>query len=201
MKITDIKQQVKRQDRYSVYVDGKYSFSLSEHELMIQALRIGQEFDKDQFEHIKDTAVEDRAYMRAVDLIARRPRSEWELRQYLRKKSYNDNIIHKILNRLSERGLLNDLDFAKSWVNNRRLLKNVSKRRLQQELQQKHISEVIISEVLSRDETSDTETIKELAEKKRQQSRYQDRDKLMAYLLRQGFNYVDIKDVLDEADY
>ena len=46
MKITSIKQQVKRADRYSIYVDDKYSFSLSEQELLSIKIKVGQEVTK-----------------------------------------------------------------------------------------------------------------------------------------------------------
>jgi len=42
--------------------------------------------------------------------------------------------------------------------------------------------------------------LRELIAKKRQQSRYQDKLKLMQYLSRQGFGYGDIKTVLEEDD-
>ena len=100
MKISDIKQQVKRQDRYSIYIDGKYSSSLSENELMHRGLKIDQEFNKESFEEIKQTAVEDKAYMQAVELIARRKRSQWEMQQYLKRKGYSNNTTAKILNKL-----------------------------------------------------------------------------------------------------
>lgn len=200
MKITDIKQQVKRQDRYSIYIDDKYSFSLSEHELMIQGLRIGQEFEKEAYQEIKDTAEEDKAYMRSLDLLARRPRSTWEMEQYLKRKGYEADLVQKILNRLSNRGLINDRKFAESWVVSRRLLKSVSKRRLLQELQQKKISSQIISEILEADETDELAVLKEIVQKKQAQSRYQDPQKLTAYLLRQGFNYHDVSSVMKSID-
>lgn len=200
MKITDIKQQDKRHNRYSIYVDGKYSFSLSEHELMLQGLRINQEFNQQELEKVKDTATEDKAYMRALDLLARRSRSVWEMEQYLKRKGYEYNTVVKILNKLSKRGLLDDKKFATSWVANRRLLKPVSKRRLSQELQQKNISKDIISTVLKEDEASEQDVLADLIERKRRQTRYQDDEKLIAYLLRQGFNYSDIKDALSNAE-
>ncbi|GIW60793.1 MAG: hypothetical protein KatS3mg087_1859 [Patescibacteria group bacterium] len=200
MKITDIKQQVKRQDRYSIYIDEKYSFSLSEHEVLRQGLRIGQDFDAKEFEKIKDAALEDKAYMRSLDLLARRPRSFWELNLYLKKKGYKNNTIKKIINKLSDRGLLDDKKFAESWVQSRRTLKSVSKRRLLQELQQKHISSDIISEVLEADDTDERMVLKKLIEKKRMQIRYEDTDKLTAYLIRQGFSYHDIKQALQSED-
>lgn len=193
MKITDIKQQVKRENRYSVYVDDKYSFSLSESELLGQGLKVGQQFNKDEFDEVKQTAEADKAYMRALDLLARRQRSIWEMEQYLKKKGYDNNIINKTLNKLSNRQLLDDADFARVWVENRRLLKSVSKRKLQLELQQKRISNKIISNVLAADEANEQDVLVELITKKQRQTRYQDPQKLMAYLMRQGFNYSDVK--------
>lgn len=201
MKITDIKQQVKRHDRYSIYVDGKYVFSFSESELLNLGLRIGQEFEAGELEKLKKTAVEDKAYMRSLDLLARRARSEWELRDYLRRKDYETDTIEKIVNRLSEAGYVNDKKFAEAWVNNRRLLKATSKRKLWQELKQKRVPEDSINEVLAEDETDEQQVLKDLIAKKRNQSRYQDDQKLIAYLLRQGYNYDDIKTVLAEPIY
>lgn len=198
MKITDIKQQVKRQDRYSIYVDGKYSFSLSENELMQQRLTVGQELNKQSFEEIKQTAVEDKAYMQAVELILRRKRSKWEMEQYLKKKSYNYNTVNKILNTLSNQGLLDDKVFSAAWVASRRLLKHTSKRRLWQELKQKRVPDDIIESTLEADETDEKKVLAEIVAKKKTQSRYQDKQKLMAYLIRQGFNYGDVRDVLNE---
>ena len=200
MKITDIKQQVKRAGRYSIYIDEKYSFSLSENELMIQGLRIGQEFDSEGFDGIQATAAEDKAYMRALDLIMRRQRSRWELQTYLKRKGNDDNTIEKILSRLSKRGYVDDHKFAEAWVSNRRLLKSVSKRRLKQELQQKKISDSIISQVLADDEADEVSVLRDLIAKKRSQTRYQDKEKLMAYLMRQGFGYGDVKDALSYED-
>ena len=77
MKITDIKQQAKRADRYSIYVDEKYAFSLSDSELLNLGLHVGQEFGAGELEDLKDKAVLDKAYDRALNLIARRPRSRW----------------------------------------------------------------------------------------------------------------------------
>ena len=110
MKITDIRQQVKRADRFSVFVDGKYAFSFSQDEILHLGLKINQEFTKDELEQLKKSAVQDKAYDRALSLIARRPRSRWELEDYLKRKDSEPEIIEKTLNKLSEKGYLNDLD-------------------------------------------------------------------------------------------
>ena len=62
MQITAIKQQVKRTDRYSIYVDGKYAFSLSESGLISGGLVSGQELDAGELKRIKKAAGLDKAY-------------------------------------------------------------------------------------------------------------------------------------------
>lgn len=196
MKITAIKQQVKNTQRYSIFVDGKYSFSLSELALINSELKLGQELTKTELAKLKEESDFDKAYNRVLNLLARRVRSEWEVRDYLKRKKYNAEMTEKILNKLSDRRLINDLAFAQAWVENRRLLKSTSKRRLIQELRQKRVSDEIIDEVMETDETDELEVLKELVAKKRQQTRYKDDLKLMQYLSRQGFNYDDIKRAL-----
>ncbi len=198
MKVTDIKQQVKRSDRYSIYIDGKYAFSLSELELVNSGLRVGREYSETEIAELQDTALIDKAYDRALNQLARRPRSEWELRDYLRRKEYQPEIIETVIDRLRDRGYIDDADFAQRWVENRRLLKPISKRRLTQELKQKRVSDEIISNTLASDETDERAVLKELIEKKRRQTRYHDEQKLVQYLMRQGYNYEDIKSVLSE---
>ncbi|MBI5357256.1 RecX family transcriptional regulator [Candidatus Saccharibacteria bacterium] len=200
MKITDIKQQVKRKDRYSIFIDGKYSFALSEGKLLELGLAIGQEFDKTQLETAKDEAHLDKAVYSVMDLISRRPRSGWEIKDYLKRKGYEASEIEQVVKLLSEKGYVNDLDFARRWVESRRLLKSTSKRKLRLELMQKRVSEEAITKVLEDDETDEAEVLEELIAKKRSQTRYQDREKLIAYLLRQGFNYSDIKSVIGFTD-
>lgn len=200
MKITGIKQQVKLKGRYSVYVDEKYTFSLSEGALLEQKLHIGQELDKDQVAEYKKLSADDKAYNLTLAYVARRARSRWELTDYLRRKSYDEEVGNQIMEKLERLGFVNDEAFARSWVENRRLLKPISKRRLTQELRQKRIADDIIDIVLMEDETDELETLRELIVRKRKQSKYQDDLKLMQYLAGQGFNYGDIKSVLQSRE-
>lgn len=200
MQITDIKQQVKTQGRYSIYVDGKFVFGLSELALMNSGLRIGLELTGEELSDLKSAARVDKAYNQALGQVARRPRSEWEMREYLRRKEYDPELVQQIVDRLYEGNWLSDLEFARRWVENRRLLKSTSKRRLQQELKAKRVSDQVIDEVLREDETDDRSVLADLVARKRTQSRYQDPQKLMAYLMRQGYNYGDVKDAMADMD-
>ncbi len=198
-KVTAIKQQVKRAGRYSIFVDKKYTFSLSESALLDHKIYVGLEVTSAQIEQFKDTSKFDKAYGLTLAYVARRLRSEWELWDYFRRKDIDEESGELILTRLRGFGYVSDLKFAQSWVDNRRAIKSVSKRRLQQELRQKHVPNDVIRQVVEEDDITDRETLRQLVAKKRQQIRYQDTTKLMQYLARQGYGYTDIKYVLSDA--
>jgi regulatory protein len=199
-KVSAIKQQVKRQDRYSIYVDDKYTFSLSENDLIGSGLRVGRELSEQDLRDFKDQSVLGKAYDRALNLISHRPRSEKELRDYLKRKEYDEAVTKSVLARLTERGYVNDADFAKRWVATRRLLKLTSQRRLSAELRQKGIASDIIAQVLAEDGTDQGEVLRDLVARKRHQTKYQDDLKLMQYLSRQGFGYDEIKTALNQPE-
>ncbi|MBW3568709.1 RecX family transcriptional regulator [Candidatus Parcubacteria bacterium] len=204
MKITRIEAQVKRKGRYSVFVDEKFAFGISELGLINSGLRIGQEISKVDLEKLKEQAKTDKIYNQVLSLIARRPRSRWEIESYLYNKIpiskdspwKSKDVVEEIINTLSDKGFVNDADFARRWVESRRLLKNISQRKLRLELKQKRVVDEIVDEVLAADKTDEIEVIKAEINKKRRQTRYQDDQKLIAYLSRQGYNYGDIKSAL-----
>lgn len=200
MKITGIQTQVKTKGRYSIYIDGVYGFSLSESALVDSKLAIGSEMSSEEVSRLKEVSATDKILHSVYALLARRPRSRWEIQNYLKRKSVAENQIEIILNTLSNKDYIDDRQFARSWVENRRLLKSVSKKRLRLELSAKRVPAQIIDEVLQEDEVNEDEVLRILIQKKRGQSRYKDDIKLMQYLSRQGFGYDDIRRALQEAE-
>lgn len=211
MKITKIAAQIKTQGRYSIFIDDKYAFGLSELGLINSGLKAGMELSETELNEYKGQAEIDKAYNRALGLLARRPRSCWEMEQYLKKNlrsKSSDSVdtypetqyVAEVLAKLSDRGFINDMDFASRWVESRRLLKPTSKRKLSLELKQKRVDDAIIRRVLADDETDEQKVLKELIVRKRTQSRYRDQTKLIRYLAGQGFRYGDIKQALNDSD-
>lgn len=222
MKITKITQQVKAKDRYSVYLDGKYSFSLNEFQLAELRLRTGQELTTDEVEKYATESQFGKAYDRVLRYLAIRPRSEKEVWDYLTRtylypkpKAYADKngqrhfkkqevdkpkverINERVIQKLHDRKYLDDAAFVKAWVESRMLHKKPSKRKLEQELLKKGIDQKTVATVLQSEIINDKESLTKLVEKKRKLVRYQDDNKLIAYLLRQGFAYDDVREVLN----
>lgn len=126
---------------------------------------------------------------RETEWGARMRRDEREAER--REKNDFSDLIYQ---RLNERGYVDDKKFAEYYVENRFVKKGVSRRRLEMELRQKGIEENIIREVLEgRDET---EEIKKMIAKKR--GKYDD-EKLISYLVRQGFSYQLVQSLVREC--
>lgn len=199
MKITKISQQVKHAGRYSIFVDEEYSFSLSDAALLESGLVKGQELTGEQVKGYKQLSTDDKLYNRTLQYLALRPRSVWEVEFYLKRKDAPTPLIEQITNKLLRLGLLDDYKFADSFTRDRRLLRSASTRKIQLELQKKHIASDIIGQVLAEDETDTGTMLKDLIVRKRQQTKYrEDETKLMQYLARQGFGYGDIKQALTD---
>jgi regulatory protein len=200
MKVTAVKQQAKRADRYSVYVDGKYTFSLHERQLIAVGLHSGQELTKAELEAFQSESAEGKLFDKLLNVLSYRPRSEWELRDYLRRKQAEPEVADKLIEKLRELRYVDDEAFARAWVESRMASKPTSRRKLKAELQAKRVDLAIIDNALEEttDSASDLAAIQQLIEKKR--ARYPDETKLMQYLARQGFSYGDIRTALEHQD-
>ena len=189
MKITKVTPAAKTPGRYNIFVDGKHSFSLDELQLVQSGIHSGLNIDEDKLSQFQNESNFGKNYIRAVDLISRRLRSEKEIRDYAKRKQWTVDNTERVIERLKQRGYLNDRVFAEAFVRSRQNATKYSKRRIEQDLRKKGVSGAIIKEVLH-DEVNDLEALKKLVAKRAQ--RYDNPAKLKAYLLRAGFNYDDI---------
>jgi regulatory protein len=202
MRVTSIKQQAKRADRYSIFVDDDYAFSLSEGSLLDSKLAKGDELTRPQLEDFKLLSADDKLYNLVIRYIAIRPRTQWEIETYLARKDSPAPKIEQITNKLIRLGLIDDTKFAQAYVNDRRLLRPTSRRKMIIELRKKYVANDIIQAVVGNEGDDERSALAEIVERKRKQTRYQDDLKLMQYLARQGFSYGDIKTALQvDQDY
>lgn len=159
-------------------------------------LKQGQEIDPSRIEqYLTDSAfgkLRDQVY----NWLSIRLRSGWEVENYLRRKSEDEDLRKRLLNLLKEQGYIDDVKFAGAWIRHRNVIKPMSKRRLKQELLVKRIPMEIIDNSLLEQATDDQTAIKDLIAKRG--DRYPDKQKLMAFLARQGFDYGTIKEALNE---
>ncbi|MFC2385676.1 MAG: regulatory protein RecX [Candidatus Nanosyncoccus sp.] len=110
-------------------------------------------------------------------------------------------MIQEVISRLESQNYINDQEFARYFVENRHQNKGISTKRLVQELKTKGISDENIEQAMFNSETGSFLRDEEVElEKmiKKQLRKTSDRQKIIAYLARQGFSYDLIKSKLDQ---
>jgi regulatory protein len=202
-KITRIVQQAKQRDRYSIFVDDKYSFSLSENALLASKLASGQELTQQQVDDYKQLSAEDKLFNRALRYVAMRPRTVWEMQTYLERKGSPAPQTAQITNKLIDLALLDDEKYALAFVRDRALLRPTSVRKMIAELRKRRVPEEVIQLTVQGESTDEQTALRAVIAKAKRQAKYRnDEQKLMQYLARQGFNYGDIKAAIDQdSDY
>lgn len=196
MKITAIKAQIRNPERVSIYIDDKYSFSLTQSQLLEHKIHSGLELGEEELAKLKYASDYGKTLERVMNYIMIRPRSVREVRDYLWRKKVESELADTVVQYLENRAYLNDANFAKSWVRARQLTKPVSKRRLVAELRQKGVVGEYIERAFVQEAYDEHDALRQIIAKKRKQIRYQDNTKLMQYLARQGFSYEVIKEAL-----
>lgn len=114
-KITSITAQ-KRPGRFNVFLDGNYAFSVSEEVLVKFQLSKGKELDSTDLEEIFKADDLSKALNKALDYLSYSLRTEKETRQKLAKEGLEDDIIENVVKKLTKMKLLNDSEYAKSYV-------------------------------------------------------------------------------------
>src|ERR1700742_1432249 len=91
---------------------------------------------------------EEQARALCLRLLTARARTRAELEGQLTKRGYPDDVSARVLDRLTDVGLVNDADFAEQWVNSRRANAAKGKRALAAELRTKGLGDDVITAAL-----------------------------------------------------
>lgn len=133
----------------------------------------------------------EKAKKAAFRLLARRARSEKELRDKLEEKKIEGGVIDRVVSRLYELNYLNDEAFARQWVRHLAVDKLSGNRRIEAGLREKGISrdlgERVIAEI--RGEFPEVEALTKLIRRKSKGGKPDDRARrsLAQYLMGRGF--------------
>jgi regulatory protein len=150
----------------------------------------------------------ERYFNLSLKFISFRPRSEKEVLDYLKKKKLTEETISKIMARLVDLNFIDDLEFAKFWIDQRMRGRPRALRIIKLELKQKGIREEKIDEAvneLGKSSSDDLENARRLAERKLNSYRNLPEDerrrKLIGVLQRRGYDYEVIKKALEAVEF
>lgn len=197
--ITALTAQVRNPERVNVYIDGTFALGLAVS--VATTLRVGQVITQAELEQLDRRDEVHRARERVLRLLARRPYSAAEITRYLRRQKIDDDIIQNVINDLIEAKLIDDDAFAVYWVEQRETFRPRSRLALRQELSQKGIGREIVGEALENIDEADAarRVARKQAGRWRGLPEAEWRAKLTRYLMRQGFPYDVVSDVVTET--
>ena len=218
-KILKIASQKRNFSRASVRFSS-FVLGLSVKLILENNLKLGKEISKVKLKKIIENDFLEKATGKSLRLIGMRPRSEKEifdkLRNYLYKtikgteqktefdfSSVIKDISGKAIERLKEKGLIDDEAFATWWIEQRKEFRPRSKRELFVELSRKGVDRRLIEKKLLEIDYNETEAAIRLIEKKlksfpEKMEKIDKKKKLVSFLLGKGFCYNEVIGLIDE---
>jgi regulatory protein len=202
--ITKITVQKKRKDRYNIFLDDgsgeRYAFSVAEDVLIQFQLKKGMEIDEFSIMEVSYQDDIKKAYNLAVQYLALRMRSEFEVRQYLRKKEMEDPIVNEVIHKLYHHQFLNDEEFSNAYVRTQMNTSDKGAVQIKRELKEKGINDSLIDECICHFSNAEQVEKASLLATKFLQKNHKDsqrvmKQKLEQMLVRKGYPY----DVIQEA--
>lgn len=194
LEITSVKPQKKRKERYSLFHKSEFLIGVSADTLLSYSLSDGVILTPSLYRQIKKseeyTAVKDRCYL----LLSGRDHSAGELRSKLAKKGFDRELVAQVVDEFSEKGLLNDREFARKFAADKSELRGWGPVKIKNELLKKGVSkEAAAGAVKSLEENLDqTEICVDLALKRKQHFLREDdprkrKQKIYRYLAGKGY--------------
>lgn len=148
MRITSI-ERPPRKRHYEIRVDHVLVVPLSAEVLAQANLHAGQEVSDTQLRTLEETEARHSALATAMRMLAYGPRSEQKVRQALARKRTQADILAETIARLRDLRLLDDADFARTYVEQRDRRSPRGRRLLRAELSSRGINRKAADEHLA----------------------------------------------------
>ena len=195
-------------DRSRVTLEDGRSFVLYKGEMRILKLKENTDLSEDVYKNIMETVLPKRAKLRALNLLKTRAYTEYGLRKKLSDGGYPDSVTDIAIAYVKSFGYINDRQYALDYVGEQSTKR--SKKELYLKLSQKGISKEVLDGVFSevygsykdaREDSSfnETDVILKTLKKKGYTGNesYEERQKLLAYFYRRGFEMDTVYKAMD----
>lgn len=201
--ITKIGRQKNNPERYNIYLNEQYAFAVDEGTLIKFGLTKGKILE--QFE-IDDITYEDeiaKAFNKALHFLSFQMRSEYEVKKKLLDLTFGEAVVQEALRKLEKLGFLNDETYSKALLETKKKTAKKGPRAIQQDLSKKGIDKSIQEQVLNLyTDKEQMEIALQLAEKEvragAKKTPSQIKQKVQDLLLRKGYSYSIVSEVLDQ---
>lgn len=189
MKITKIKR-IASTSRFHVYTDEKYCGIFLDEILARYNLKTDVEYDEEEFKKIKAENDKKVSFDMAVGYVEKYRVSERGIKDYLKKKGFEEKTIQEALKKLKDYNLINDEVFAREYFLT--LSNSKGKIAIANKLREKGIKQEIINSLLENvDEDEEIERATTIAEKfvKNRENTPKNKQKCLAHLVYKGYDF------------
>ncbi|MBE5758029.1 MAG: hypothetical protein E7345_03775 [Clostridiales bacterium] len=114
--ITKIEVQKNNKDRVNLYIDDAFYTGMNIEVVMKHQLKKGMDISEDLLEKIIFDDVKGEAFNKAIKYIGSSLKSVKQIKDYLKKKEYSDEVVCLVIDKLCEYKYVDDYEFAKSFV-------------------------------------------------------------------------------------
>ena len=204
--ITKITKQKRDKERYNIFLDDVYSFSVHESNLVKFGLTKGMSLDNWEQEDLIYEEEIQRAFNRALHFLSFRMRSEHEVKQKLLEAEFGDAVIQEAIIKLKKLGFLDDHAFSEALLHTQKNTTSKGPNAIKQEMKNKGIDSSVQDAVLEEyDPMEQLKTAKRLAEKAASKhasiAPAQLKQRIQNALLRKGFSFDIIKEAIDSIEF
>jgi len=192
--ITKIARQKNNNERYNLYLDEKYAFSVDEAVLVKYQLTKGKVLEAFTIDEMVFEDEVRKAYNKAIQFLSYRMRSEQEVRDKLLASEFGEAVVIEAIRKLYEHGFLNDESFSKALVATQKKNAKKGPRAIRVELKKKGIEQQLQDEVLSAYSEEEqvniaTGLVEKLIKQNQSKTPLQIKQKAQDLLLRKGFSF------------
>ena len=201
MIITSAVKQKNNPDMISIYIDSKYAFSMPHEEYLRLNLYERSELTEEDVKRIREEINVRAATQNGIRMLYSKDRTEYEIRQNLIRKGFDEDTAEGAVMQLKSMGYINDRLYAHKYISDRLKLKPKSKKAIMYELQKKVIDREIIAEVLDEFEMDESLIAYRITRKKFNKYDISDpliQRRIISFLTHRGFSHEIIKDVIKQ---
>ncbi len=193
-KITKIEYQKRNKERFNIYIDDEYGFSVDMSILIEYALKKDMELDDALIDDILRSEERISVYNYGIFVLSKYAKSEYELRLKMKNKGFEPDLIDNAIRTLKEKKYLDDERYCQMFINDKINISKHGLRKIKEALYYKGIDKEIIEEKIKNiSQESEEERAYILGEKKLINIKEADNRKKFAklsnYLIGRGFEY------------
>ena len=194
MIITAIEEQ-KKKGRYNIYLAGEYAFGLYKETIYDFGLRVKDELTEEKIKEIRSYDEVNFGKKAAIRFLNYKQRTEKEVIDKLRSFKLTEESIKTVMDFLKEFKFVNDENYAKLYVESKKLLKPEGRRTVKMRLALKGINKELSDKSVEENYSEEEELNKarllylKYRKKVRGKNEADKKQKCYRYLVSKGFSY------------